>query len=346
VNDPRGDYTSEPDHRTVPGDATGPPNEPVLADESAEPEGDAYDAVLYEWEQLQNPQASWFKAVRTLVITGLVFFFLGMFRHPAADIILLMVVILVHESGHFLGMRLFGYSNVRMFFIPMFGAGVSGRKTGVEGYKEAIVVLLGPLPGLVIGFFLALASGMTGEKWLGSAAMWFVILNAFNLLPVFPLDGGRLLQITLFSRNRYLETLFQVVAIMFLFALAFFGGVWPFYILAGLMMIGLPVSFKVNGLALELSRQLTELQLSPSNDIPRPLFRYLVDRVRERFPAATRPRDTARFVLQVWERMHASQPGILATLALLFIYGSFLVGTPVAFAVLALAFGWLEPPPG
>ena len=44
--------------------------------------------------------------------------------------------------------------------------------------------------------------------------------------------------------------------------------------------------------------------------------------------------------------MHASPPGILATLALLFVYGSFLVGTPVAFFMLALAFGWLGPPAG
>ena len=54
----------------------------------------------------------------------------------------LLGVLLFHELGHYAGMRLFGYRDVRMFFIPFFGAAVSGRREGVAAWKEAIVLLL------------------------------------------------------------------------------------------------------------------------------------------------------------------------------------------------------------
>jgi Zn-dependent protease len=346
VNHNWGDDRAETDRLEIRDDSAGLPPDTAETAELVEPEVDQYDEVLHEFEQLQNPQAGWAKAIQTLVFTGILFALLGMFRNPAADIGMLMVVILVHELGHFLGMRLFGYSNIRMFFIPLFGAGVSGRKIGVDGYKEGIVVLLGPLPGLVISFVLAVAYGVTAEPWLGRAALWFAILNGFNLLPVFPLDGGRLLQITLFSRNPYFESLFEIVAALALLALAFFGGMWVLYILAGLMLLGLSVKFKSSSLARELNRELAELQLPPSNDIPRPLFRHMVDRVRERFPTATGPREVARFVLHVWERMHSKPPGVLATLALLFVYGSTLLATLVVPVVLMIVFGWVKQPAG
>ncbi len=44
------------------------------------------------------------------------------------------------------------------------------------------------------------------------------LINGFNLLPVFPLDGGRLLNQILFSRNRYLEGVFQFLAAVALVA--------------------------------------------------------------------------------------------------------------------------------
>jgi Zn-dependent protease len=305
---------------------------------------DRYDEVLFEFEQLQNPRSGWRKVILILFVSAILFFVLGLLRSLVTDLLLLMVVILVHEMGHFLGMRVFGYSNVRMFFIPLFGAGVSGRKIGVEGYKEAIVVLLGPLPGLVISFFLALAYGSTDIPLLGRTAAYFAVVNAFNLLPVFPLDGGRLLQITLFSRNRYLESFFQILAAL---ALIGFGLKisWVLSMLGGLMLLGVPFRFKINGLAMELNKQLATLALPATDDIPRPLFRHLVDRVYERFPDVTSAKQVAQFVLQVWERMHYKPPGILASLALLMVYAGTLLGTVFVTVVLGIVFGWWEAGP-
>src|SRR6202007_1919557 len=47
----------------------------------------------------------------------------------------LVAVLFLHESGHWLGMRLFGWRDLKVFFIPFFGAAVSGKRSGAESWK-------------------------------------------------------------------------------------------------------------------------------------------------------------------------------------------------------------------
>ena len=62
-----------------------------------------------------------------------------------ADLLILILVLLVHEVGHYAGMRRFGYRNVQMFFIPLFGAAVSGHGIRASVTEHAAVLLLGPV---------------------------------------------------------------------------------------------------------------------------------------------------------------------------------------------------------
>jgi Zn-dependent protease len=111
--------------------------------------------------------------------------------HPVAFTAMLVGVLLFHELGHYLGMRIFGCRNVRMFFIPGFGAAVSGQKTGAKSYQEAIVTLLGPLPGLclAIALFAMACLPMFGRELrseLFQASTLLGLINGFNLLPILP----------------------------------------------------------------------------------------------------------------------------------------------------------------
>src|SRR5262245_12447829 len=182
------------------------------ADDSAgfQPLDPLTEATLHEIEHPQ-PDRSWVQSAVLLGISLVAFAATGFFNHGPSELVLLIGVLLFHELGHYAGMRLFNYQDVRMFFIPLFGAAVAGRSRSVEGYKEAIVLLLGPLPGLVMGGLLGLAAMTSGSELLRSAAMLLLVLNGFNLLPFMPLDGGRLLHLVLFSRQHYLEALFRVL---------------------------------------------------------------------------------------------------------------------------------------
>ena len=108
------------------------------------------ESVLGELEKIRNPKGNWVPAVVILVVSLVLFVGLGMRNNPIAFTAMLVGVLLFHELGHYMGMRMFGYRNVRMFFIPFFGAAVSGQRTSAKSYQEAIVTLLGPLPGLCL----------------------------------------------------------------------------------------------------------------------------------------------------------------------------------------------------
>jgi len=92
-------------------------------------------------------------------------------------------VLFFHEAGHWLGMRLFGYRNVRMFFIPFFGAAVSGTKHAAPAWQQAVVLLLGPLPGIAIGLALQAIFAPDIDSRLGKLVFTLVILNGINLAP-------------------------------------------------------------------------------------------------------------------------------------------------------------------
>ncbi|MEO7093872.1 MAG: hypothetical protein ABI175_11520 [Polyangiales bacterium] len=147
-------------------------------------------------------------------------------------------VLMVHELGHALGMLVFGYSDVRIFFIPLFGAAASGRKRNVTRWKEGVVLLMGPLPGLVAGTILLFAGA---DGLLRTVALQLIAINAFNLLPLAPLDGGQLFQLLLFSRHRHTEIAFQAIAALALAAGGAYLKLWVLAIVGVFILLRLPL---------------------------------------------------------------------------------------------------------
>lgn len=93
----------------------------------------------------------------------------------------LIVVLFIHEMGHLAAMWWFDYQDLRMFFIPFFGAAASGRKRTATGAQRAIVSLMGPLPGIFIGSALVFLWLVSGSEITGTFAFLFLALNALNL---------------------------------------------------------------------------------------------------------------------------------------------------------------------
>src|SRR5438067_1346578 len=69
---------------------------------------------------------------RVLLVLTLAAFILTQLKSSgsALNIAMIVAVLLFHELGHYAGMRVFGYRDVRMFFVPFLGAAVSGRRDG------------------------------------------------------------------------------------------------------------------------------------------------------------------------------------------------------------------------
>lgn len=191
------------------------------------------------------------KSFTLLIITLIFFFSSGIISTSWQEILILIFVLLVHELGHLLTMKLLRYHDVKMFFIPFLGAAVSGKAKNETAFKSCIVSLMGPFPGIILGVIFYLLFGITQNYYLLKTSQVMLLLNAFNLLPVMPMDGGRFIDV-LFVNNRYFRLIFSVIGALFFFLLAITGEDFFLLIIGVFSLIGAFSNFKVHGLTKDL----------------------------------------------------------------------------------------------
>lgn len=103
------------------------------------------------------------------------------------------LLIFVHEMGHVFALQAEGIPASAPVFIPFLGAFVAMRAHPKDAWSEFKVAVAGPVLGS-IGAGLALAAGLTlHHPMLVQLGRVGLAINLFNLVPVSPLDGGRIL---------------------------------------------------------------------------------------------------------------------------------------------------------
>ena len=152
--------------------------------------------------------------------------FLAWFGLSSPDVALaIFFAVLIHELGHALAMKALGYRDARIYFVPGFGGAAVGEKRDASIHQEALVLLAGPVPGIVIGFGLVVMLRVLPQspalEPLATLAAIFIAINALNLLPTLPLDGGRLVHRIIGGLHPLLDTAFRVLSILLLGGLAF-----------------------------------------------------------------------------------------------------------------------------
>ena len=102
------------------------------------------------------------------------------------------IALFCHEMGHVFAARIVGVRTSLPYFVPMLGAVVCLKRNAVTTAREAVIALGGPALGSISVCVLLAVYLWTGERvclvWSHIAA-W---LNLINLLPCYPLDGGRI----------------------------------------------------------------------------------------------------------------------------------------------------------
>ncbi|MFC4320942.1 M50 family metallopeptidase [Litchfieldia salsa] len=116
------------------------------------------------------------------------------------ELLMLFVIVFVHEMGHALCAHFFSWRIRRILLLP-FGGVAEMEEHGNRPLKEEVlVVLAGPIQHLwMIGLGYGLFSiSLISQETLDLFIFQNLMILGFNLLPIWPLDGGKLL-FTLFS---------------------------------------------------------------------------------------------------------------------------------------------------
>jgi Zn-dependent protease len=104
----------------------------------------------------------------------------------------LVVLLFIHEMGHVLEAKRQGLPVSAPLFIPFMGALITMRQMPHDAWREARLALGGPLLGSLGAAALWLAGIAFDSQALKALAFLGFFINLFNLLPVVPLDGGRI----------------------------------------------------------------------------------------------------------------------------------------------------------
>ncbi|MCA0969941.1 site-2 protease family protein [Halobacillus litoralis] len=155
--------------------------------------------------------------------------------------IVLFSLVLIHECGHFFMAKYYGWRVTRME-IWLFGGAVVSEEHHSRPIREQVhVILAGPVQHIwIFGLLFLLESTLGSHPLLSTAWHYNGLLLIFNLLPIWPLDGGKLL-FHLFSRwatFRNTQLLTLAFSLCFLMSVAGWMTLHHYWTLAAVWLAG------------------------------------------------------------------------------------------------------------
>jgi Zn-dependent protease len=124
----------------------------------------------------------------TMLLSLVLYAFIYGWKYAAGFVVLLFV----HEMGHYIAARQRGLDVGAPTFIPFVGAWVELKQLPHDAETEAYVGLGGPLLGSVGALACYFLARESDTNWLLAVAYSGFFLNLFNLIPISPFDGGRI----------------------------------------------------------------------------------------------------------------------------------------------------------
>jgi stage IV sporulation protein FB len=194
----------------------------------------------------EQPANVWMKSIISLALYLVLGYYIF---HSFTMLLLITAIVMFHELGHFFAMKYFRYNELGIFFIPLLGAYVSGTKREVSQKESAIILLAGPLPGIILGsVFYYLSQNNPSLEISGISydriGMLLIFLNLINLFPIYPLDGGQLLNRVFLDEESWVGKVFVFLSAAFLCWLAWKLNFWVLLIFPGMMLLRLQTDKK------------------------------------------------------------------------------------------------------
>ncbi len=164
-----------------------------------------------------------------LVVFGIEAWARGSWQDGLNAVVLILAVficVVLHEFGHSLQVKRYGISVRDIILLPI-GGMARAAKIPDKPWQEIIVAISGPIVNFVLAaIFLAIVWWRTHtldfeSDFLARLSAINVFLGTFNLIPAFPMDGGRILRgllalkLPYLKATRYAKNVGQIIALIF-----------------------------------------------------------------------------------------------------------------------------------
>ncbi len=151
------------------------------------------------------------------------FFLLFAFLDPSY-VIAIFFSVLIHELAHAYVANKLGY-NVSNIYVDLFNGAAEMNISQIHERDSVKIVSAGPLSNLLLGVVSIFFYKAFATKFIFDLIVVNLLLFIFNILPIYPMDGGRLLRdgLYLFNKNRrksrvissYVSLVFSLLLLVF-----------------------------------------------------------------------------------------------------------------------------------
>jgi len=152
---------------------------------------------------------------------------------------ILLVCVVLHELGHALMAQVFGINTEQIIMTPLGGLALLEQPL-MNTKCEVWVAIAGPAVNFILVGMTAPLMYVISSEWL----LWFIAVNLmlgfFNLVPAFPMDGGRILRAILAKKHGYKKGTLKAINVARVFAYVFVAfGVFkaPMLALIGIFLL-------------------------------------------------------------------------------------------------------------
>lgn len=141
------------------------------------------------------------------------------------NIIMFTSLVFVHELGHFFVAKIFKWNIDKIYFYPYGGFTKFNEELNKPKYQELFIMLSGPITQVVY-YLLLIKFNFLSFYDMSLFTNYHYSILFFNLLPIYPLDGGKFFNILLnyyFSFRKSLKLIFLIsyIVIFIFFVIAF-----------------------------------------------------------------------------------------------------------------------------